>query len=74
MSKKSSTERLAADIEMMTGAMWGREQRLEICELIRKYRFLEVSAVLGRIQKLVRESGNVDLSDKIFLGKIGEDP
>jgi hypothetical protein len=70
---KSLTEKLAADIEMLTGACWGRAQRAEICEMIRRYRFEAVSSVLARIQKLVRDSGNAELSEKIFLGKIEAD-
>lgn len=69
MDKKSSTEELAADIEMLTGACWGREQRLEVCDMIRKYRFQQISAVLVRIKKLVHDSGNADLSEKIFTGE-----
>lgn len=69
MSKKSETEQLAADIEMMTGACWGREQRNEICEMIRKYRFSQISAVLAKIAKLVHDTGELELSEKIAVGK-----
>lgn len=67
--KKSSTERLASDIETLTGAIWGRAQREEVQELIRKYRFEQVSAAMAKVTKLVRESGNAALSEQIFLGK-----
>ena len=70
MSKKSATEQLASDIETLTGACWGREQRLEISEMIRKYRFSQISAVLSKISKLVHETGELELSEKIALGKI----
>lgn len=53
----------------MTGACWGREQRLEICEMIRKYRFAQITAVLSKISKLVHETGELELSEKIALGK-----
>lgn len=69
MSSKSHTEKLASDIESLTGACWGREQRLEVAEMIRKYRFEQVTAVLARISKLVRESGDAELSEKIVMGK-----
>jgi hypothetical protein len=68
VSSKSHTEKLASDIETLTGACWGREQRIEIAEMIRKYRFQQVSAVLARISRLVRESGDVELSEKIVMG------
>lgn len=70
MIKKSATEKLASDIEMLTGAIWGREQRLEVCEMIRKYRFDQVTAVLSRISKLVHETGELELSEKIAMGKL----
>lgn len=65
---KSHTEKLASDIEALTGACWGREQRLEVAEMIRKYRFQQVAAVLARISKLVKDSGDVELSEKIVMG------
>jgi hypothetical protein len=67
--KQSATVQLATDIEMLTGSSWGQEQRYEVAELIRKYRFDAVSAVLSRINKLVRESGDAALSEKIYMGK-----
>lgn len=70
MSKKSDTEQLAADIETLTGACWGREQRLEVCEMIRKYRFGQITAVLSKISKLVHDTGELELSEKIAMGKI----
>lgn len=70
MNNKSATEKLASDIEMITGAIWGREQRLEVCDMIRKYRFNQVGAVLARISKLVHETGELELSEKIAMGKI----
>lgn len=54
---------------MLTGAVWGREQRAEICERIRIYRFGQVSSVKAEILKLARESSDSTLSDKIILGK-----
>lgn len=70
MVKKSATEQLAADIEMLTGACWGREQRLEVAEMIRKYRFHQVTAVLARVSRLVHDSGDFALSEKIYMGHI----
>jgi len=67
--KHSETVQLVIDIEMLTGSSWGQGQRHEVAELIRKYRFNQVGSVLLRIQKLVRESGNNELSEKIFMGK-----
>lgn len=67
--KQSATVQLATDIELLTGSCWGQEQRHEVAELIRKYRFEQVAAVLARVQKLVRESGNPELTSKIYMGK-----
>lgn len=65
----SPTVQLAIDIEMMTGSAWSQGQRYEVAELIRKYRFEQVSGVLARVHQLVRESGNTALTEKIYLGK-----
>jgi plasmid stabilization system protein ParE len=64
--KKSSTKDLATDIEKLTGGAWSPKQRAEIEDLIRQYRFVNVSAALERIRKLLRDSGHDDLSEKIF--------
>lgn len=70
MIEQSATVKLATDIEMMTGSTWTEFQRAEVAELIRKYRFDQVSAALSRVQKMVRDSGATELSEKIFMGKI----
>lgn len=67
--KHSETVQLVIDIEMMTASSWSQGQRYEAAELIRKYRFNQIGSVLARVQKLVRESGNAELSEKVFMGK-----
>lgn len=67
--KHSETIQLATDIEMLTGSAWTQGQRYEVAELIRKYRFNQVGSVVARIQQLVRETGNKELSEKVFMGK-----
>lgn len=67
--KHSETVQLVIDIEMFTASAWTQVQRFEVAEMIRKYRFNQVGSVLLRIQALVRESGNVELSEKVFMGK-----
>lgn len=67
--KHSETVQLALDIEMLTASAWSQGQRHEVSELIRKYRFNQVGSVLLRVQQLVRESGNVELSNRIYTGK-----
>lgn len=63
---KSSTKDLAGDIERIAGSCWTPKQRAEIEDLIRQYRFLNVSAALERIRKLLKDTGHDDLSEKIF--------
>jgi hypothetical protein len=67
--KHSATVNLATQIEVMTGSTWNQEKRFLVAELIRKYRFEQVGSVLLRIQTLIRETGNKDLSEKIFMGR-----
>jgi hypothetical protein len=67
--KHSETVQLVLDIEMLTCSAWTQVQRHEVAELIRRYRFNQVGSVLLRIQQLVRESGNKELSEKIYTGK-----
>jgi hypothetical protein len=67
--KHSETVQLVIDIEMFTGSAWTQVQRFEVAEMIRKYRFNQVGSVLLRVQTLVRESGNTELSEKIYTGK-----
>lgn len=69
MDKKSHTEKLAVDIEMLTGSSWTREQRSAVSDLIRQYRFEQVSGVLSGISKMVKDSGDTELSEKIIMGK-----
>jgi hypothetical protein len=66
---QSATLLLVTEIEMMTGSAWSQEQRYLVAELIRKYRFDQVSAVLLRVHALVKETGNKELSEKIYMGK-----
>jgi hypothetical protein len=65
----SSTWKLVNDIEALTTAGWTQERRAEVADLIRAYRMEQTSHVVLRIQKLIRESGNQDLSEKIYFGK-----
>jgi hypothetical protein len=67
--RQSATVQLVTEIEMKTGSDWSQEQISLVAEMIRKYRFEQVSGVLLRVQALVRESGNTALSEKIFYGK-----
>jgi hypothetical protein len=67
--RQSATVQLATSIEMTTGSAWSQEQRYLVAELIRKYRFDQISAVLLRVQALVRETGNKELSEKIYMGR-----
>jgi hypothetical protein len=69
MDKRSHTEKLALDIEMLTGSSWTREQRSAVSDLIRQYRFEQVSGVLVGISKMVKDSGDTELSEKIIMGK-----
>lgn len=68
--KHSETVQLVLDIEMFTGSVWTQVQRGEVAEMIRKYRFNQVGSVLLRVQALVRESGNVELSQQIYTAKL----
>lgn len=73
-SNPSATIKLVTDIEILTGSSWTPHIRLEVAELIRKYRFDQVSTALSgameKVQKLVDDSGNTELSEKIRLGKL----
>jgi len=69
MDKKSDTQKLAIDIEMLTGSSWTREQRSAVADLIRQYRFEQVSGVLAGISKMVKDSGDTSLSERIMMGK-----
>lgn len=69
MAGKSPTWILVEAIEALTGNGWTQEKRSEVADLIRAYRFEQTTAVVARIQKLVRESGNTVLTEKIYTGK-----
>lgn len=69
MDKKSHTDKLALDIEMLTGSSWTREQRSAVSDLIRQYRFEQVSGILAGISKMVKDSGDTELSERIIMGK-----
>lgn len=66
---KSATWALVAEIEALTAKGWNQEKRSEVADLIKAYRFEQTGAVIARIQKLVRESGNPVLTEKIYTGK-----
>ena len=67
MSKdKSPTERLVAQIETAAGVIFGETQRREICDLIRAYRFTQISAVKLKLKQLIKNSGNAELSEHLF--------
>lgn len=66
---KSATWMLVAEIEALTPAGWDQEKRSRVADLIRSYRFEQTGAVVARIQKLIRESGNASLTEKIYTGK-----
>jgi hypothetical protein len=69
MEKKSHTDKLALDIEKLTGSSWTPELRSAVSDLIRQYRFEQVSGVLAGISKMVKDSGDTELSEKIVMGK-----
>jgi hypothetical protein len=66
---KSATWNLVDQIEALTASGWDQAKRGAVADLIRAYRFEQTSAVVARIQKLVRESGNAALTEKIYTGK-----
>lgn len=68
-SGKSATWALVDAIEALTKAGWDQEKRAEVADLLRAYRFQHTGATVARIQKLVRESGNTVLTEKIYAGK-----
>lgn len=68
-ASKSATWALVAAIEAQTADGWDQEKRSEVADLIKAYRFEQTGAVIARIQKLVRESGNASLTEKIYTGK-----
>lgn len=68
-SGQSPTWALVHVIEALTATGWNQEKRSEVADLLRAYRFEQVGAVVARIQKLVRESGNAALTEKIYTGK-----
>lgn len=65
----SETWKLVSKIEGLTESGWDQSKRSEVADLIREYRFSQTSFVIARIQKLVRESGNTELSEKVYMGK-----
>jgi len=66
---KSATWTLVDAIEALTTSGWNQEKRGAVADLIRAYRFEQTGSVVERIQKLIRESGNVALTEKIYTGK-----
>jgi hypothetical protein len=59
----SRTEKLTLDIEMTTGSSWTREQRSDVSDLIRQYRF----DFLMEISKTLKEKGDTELSEMLRL-------
>lgn len=53
----------------MTSGGWSQEKRGEVADLIRAYRADQTGHVILRIQKLIRETGDKQLSEKIYYGK-----
>lgn len=68
--KPSSTIKLVTDIELKTASAWTAVQRIEVADLIREYRFAQVTAAMQKIQRFLKENGAAELSEKIFLGDI----
>lgn len=66
---KSATWSLVDAIEALTGSGWNQEKRGEVADLIRAYRADQTGHVILRIQKMVRETGDKALSEKIYYGK-----
>lgn len=66
---KSATWILVDAIEALTPGGWNQEKRSAVADLIRAYRFEQTGSVVARIQKLIRESGNAVLTEKIYTGK-----
>ncbi len=64
--KKSQTEALVSEIAFRLGATFSEQQRKDLCDLVRAYRFQQVSSALLRVKELVRQSGNAELSQHIF--------
>lgn len=65
--KQSETDRLVTEIELMTGSSWTQDQRISVGDRIRQYRFDQLAMAAEKVQKIVKESGDTDLSNKIFI-------
>ncbi len=71
MSKeKSPTERLVSQIETAAGIIFGETQRREICDLVRAYRFQQITAVMLKLKKLGKDSGNSSFSENILADEL----
>ena len=66
---RSATWMLVDAIETLTGQGWTQEKRAEVADLIRAYRADQTGHVILRIQKLIRETGDTSLSEKVHYGK-----
>lgn len=64
MSSKSSTDNLVAQIEVLAGVIFGKEQRAEVVELLQKYRSEHVFAALANLRDLAKKSGTGESSEK----------
>lgn len=68
--EKSPTERLVSQIETAAGIIFGETQRRDICDLVRAYRFKQVTGAILKMKQLGKDSGNADFSSILF----SEDP
>lgn len=69
MAGPSDTEKLVTAIELMTGSAWTQDQRSQVADLVRQYRFNQLSAAWDKIKGIVKDGTDTDLSNKIFVGK-----
>jgi len=66
MPRKSHTQVLVDEILRIVGVTATPEKHKELCDIVRAYRFQQVSAALLRVKELVKKSGNEELSEHIF--------
>jgi hypothetical protein len=64
VSNKGSTEYVVTQIEALLGIIFGREQRVQVGELLRKYRSEHVFAALANLRDLAKKSGTAESSEK----------
>ena len=66
---KSETWRLVDAIEELTKSGWNQEKRSQVADLIREHRFAQNAFQKERILTAIRETGNKELTEKIYMGK-----